>query len=92
MVLAMVLTQCFLVFGPSNLRDTTGLITDAVAFNYLGPAAWVDDDPTTWIFKGVTAVDKRHRESFRYYQTGSPFEYETIRMLYTAQREIMVDK
>ena len=80
------------IFGPSNLRDTTGLVTDVVAFNNLGPPAWVDDDTVTLVFSGVTAVDKRHRESFRYYETGSPFEYDLIRMLYTAKRDIEIDK
>ena len=80
------------IFGPSNLRDTTGLVTDAVAFGYTGPPAWVDDDDVTLIFNAVTAVDKRHRESFRYYQTGSPFEYDMIRMLYTAKRKMEIAK
>jgi phospholipid-binding lipoprotein MlaA len=80
------------IFGPSNLRDTTGLVTDAVAFNYLGPPAWIDDDTTTLVFTAVTAVDKRHRTKFRYYQTGSPFEYDLIRMLYTAKREMEIAK
>jgi phospholipid-binding lipoprotein MlaA len=80
------------LFGPSNLRDTTGLVTDAVAFNLAGPPAWVDDDDVSLVFSGITAIDKRHRESFRYYQTGSPFEYEMIRMLYVAKREIEIAK
>jgi phospholipid-binding lipoprotein MlaA len=78
------------IFGPSNLRDTTGLVTDTVAFSVAGPPAWVDDDTTTLVFSGVAAVDKRHRESFRYYRTGSPFEYEMIRMLYKSKREIEI--
>ena len=80
------------IFGPSNLRDTTGLVADAVAFDQLGPPAWIDDDTTTLVFTGVAAVDKRHRQSFRYYQSGSPFEYGMIRMLYTSKREIEIAK
>ena len=80
------------IFGPSNLRDTTGLITDTVAFSVAGPPAWIDDDTTTLVFTGVAAVDKRHRQSFRYYQSGSPFEYGMIRMLYTSKREIEIAK
>jgi phospholipid-binding lipoprotein MlaA len=80
------------IFGPSNLRDTTGLVTDSVAFAVAGPPAWIDDDTTTLVFSGVAAVDKRHRESFRYYQSGSPFEYNMIRMLYTTKREIEIAK
>jgi phospholipid-binding lipoprotein MlaA len=76
------------IFGPSNLRDTTGLITDTVAFAVAGPPAWVDDDTTTMVFTGVNAVDKRKRTPFRYYGSGSPFEYEQIRLLYTKKREL----
>ena len=76
------------IFGPSNLRDTTGLVTDTVAFAVLGPPAWVDDDTTTLVFTAVSAVDKRKRVPFRYYGSGSPFEYEQIRLLYTKKREL----
>lgn len=84
------------VFGPSNLRDTTGLVADTVLFTMAGPPAWIDDDHhperASWIFAGVAAIDKRHRESFRYYRTGSPFEYELMRMLYTSKRQIEIAK
>lgn len=80
------------IFGPSNLRDTIGLVTDTVAFAVAGPPAWIDDDTTTLVFTGVAAVDTRHRQSFRYYRSGSPFEYDMIRMLYTAKREMEISK
>ena len=78
------------VLGPSNLRDTTGLVTDAVAFSLAGPPAWVDDDDVTLAFTALTAVDRRKRIPFRYYGSGSPFEYEQIRMLYTKKRELEI--
>lgn len=78
------------VLGPSNLRDTTGLVTDAVAFSVAGPPAWVDDDGTTMAFTAVSAVDKRKRTPFRYFGSGSPFEYEQIRLLYTKKRELEI--
>jgi phospholipid-binding lipoprotein MlaA len=80
------------IFGPSNLRDTTGLVTDTVAFSVAGPPAWVDDDTTTLVFTAVSAVDKRKRIPFRYYGSGSPFEYEQIRMLYTKKRELDISE
>lgn len=80
------------VFGPSNLRDTTGLVADSLSFSNYGPPAWVDDDDATLAFNIVSAIDKRHRQSFRYYRTGSPFEYDLIRMLYTAKRKIEIAK
>lgn len=80
------------IFGPSNLRDTTGLVTDTVAFSMIGPPAWVDEKDVSLIFSGVAAVDRHHRQSFRYYQNGTPFEYDMVRMLYTAKREIEASK
>jgi len=80
------------ILGPSNLRDTFGLVTDAAAFTYLGPPAWVDEEDVTTVFNVVTAIDKRHRVPFRYYESGSPFEYENIRMLYTKKREVDIKK
>jgi len=80
------------ILGPSNLRDASGLAADALAFTLAGPPAWVDNDDVTLVFDVATAIDKRHRESFRYYETGSPFEYDMIRMLYVAKREMEIAK
>lgn len=83
------------VLGPSNLRDTTGVVVDAVAFSAAVDelqSDWMDDNNVSLIFSGVAAVDKRHRQPFRYYATGSPFEYELVRMLYTSQRKIAIEK
>ena len=78
------------ILGPSNLRDTTGFVGDTLAFNNFGPPAWVDDDDVTLGFTIVSAIDKRKRMPFRYYGSGSPFEYERIRMLYTKKRELEI--
>jgi phospholipid-binding lipoprotein MlaA len=80
------------ILGPSNLRDTTGTVGDFAAFKFAGPPAWVDDEATENIFTAVSAIDKRHRASFRYYKSGSPFEYDMVRMLYTAKREMEIAK
>ncbi len=37
-------------------------------------------------------VDQRHQVGFRYYQSGSPFEYDLVRFLYTKKRELDVLK
>jgi len=83
------------IFGPSNLRDTTGLVADTLAFNYVAKeieSDWMEDNDVRLIFSLGAAVDKRKRQPFRYYATGSPFEYELVRMLYTAKRKIDVAK
>ncbi|SNB47105.1 VacJ family lipoprotein [Geobacter sp. DSM 9736] len=80
------------VLGPSNARDTTGLVADAAAFGIVGPIAWIDDSSAATAYSGTSTVDRRHRVPFRYRQTGSPFEYELLRMLYTMQREYVIEK
>ncbi len=80
------------ILGPSNVRDTSGLAADWAAFSLAGPIAWVNDTTVSTVYSGVYAVDKRHRIPFRYRQTGSPFEYEILRMLYTIKREVDVEQ
>ncbi len=83
------------VFGPSSLRDTVGLVADAAArsavYNAIDPMENVQDE--NWILAGIyalEAIDARHRQSFRYYEAGSPFEYELIRFLYLSKRKLDV--
>lgn len=78
------------ILGPSNLRDTAGFVGDTLAFNNWGPPSWVDDDEVALGFMVVNAIDKRKRIPFRYYGSGSPFEYEQVRMLYTKKRELEI--
>lgn len=75
------------VLGPSNVRDAAGFVTDTTAFTLLGPPAWVNNTTVTVGYNTVASVDRRHRIPFRYRQTGSPFEYELLRTLYTMKRE-----
>ena len=74
------------VFGRSNLRDATGYIADSVAFSEIDLLNLDDHSKRELIFYLADAIDSRHNISFRYYDTGSPFEYELIRLLYTKKR------
>lgn len=76
--------------GPSNVRDTIGLAADSAEFSLVGPVAWVNEPAVSGAYGGISALDKRHRIPFRYHQTGSPFEYDLLRMLYTIKREFDV--
>jgi phospholipid-binding lipoprotein MlaA len=40
----------------------------------------------------VDAIDTRAHVAFRYYETGSPFEYEWVRMLYSTKRQLDIEK
>ncbi|MDR3258551.1 MAG: VacJ family lipoprotein [Fusobacteriaceae bacterium] len=79
------------IFGPSNLRDAIGRGVDAISLAYLDPYLAAElyreqSKPLT----ALDGLDTRKRTSFRYYSTGSPFEYEYLRLLYAKYREIQV--
>lgn len=80
------------ILGPSNLRDTVGLVGDTVAFNAVDPLNFDHNEGWELPYQGVKAVDARHRQPFRYYKSGSPFEYELVRLLYTEKRKLQIAK
>ncbi|MGX5725043.1 MlaA family lipoprotein [Metapseudomonas otitidis] len=78
------------LLGPSNLRDTTGLVMDFAAenqINFLNVAEVSSDHPE---ITALRIVDKRYTTSFRYGQLNSPFEYEKIRYVYTESRKLQI--
>ncbi|MBQ0712194.1 MAG: VacJ family lipoprotein [Porticoccus sp.] len=76
------------IAGPSNLRDTTGLITDSLIFTEIDILNLDDHNKRKAAFYLLNAIDRRHRTGFRYYDSGSPFEYELIRLMYTEKRKL----
>jgi phospholipid-binding lipoprotein MlaA len=78
------------VLGPSNLRDTTGIATDALLFWLLTPNELQQTLAYNAVRFGLQPIDTRHQLAFRYYQTGSPFEYELVRLLYTESRKLEI--
>lgn len=80
------------IAGPSNLRDTTGLAVDSLPFSAITiiPFNFGNNIEFTIPFYSLRAINQRHRTSFRYYETGSPFEYGLIRLLYTKMREAAI--
>ena len=78
------------ILGPSNLRDTGGLVVDYSAenwINFLNVAEVSSNHPEVWVLR---AIDKRYTTSFRYCQLNSPFEYEKVRYVYTAARRLQI--
>ncbi len=81
------------VFGPSSVRDTGGLTVDsAITYGIFTVA-----DPFTnsgydlAISAGIgalEAIDMRHQQSFRYFESGYPFEYYMVRFIYHEKREL----
>ncbi|ADE14659.1 VacJ family lipoprotein [Nitrosococcus halophilus Nc 4] len=80
------------IVGPSNLRDTAGLLADSLVFDAIDPFNFEHNEEIEIPFYFARTVDQRHRASFRYYETGSPFEYDLIRLLYLKVREAQIAK
>jgi phospholipid-binding lipoprotein MlaA len=81
------------VFGPSSLRDAGGLAVDSgIHYGiYTAIDPFGNSDDAFAIGTGITAldaVDTRHQQSFRYYESGYPFEYDIVRFFYHKKREI----
>jgi phospholipid-binding lipoprotein MlaA len=78
------------VLGPSNLRDGTGILVDLASYYFIFPNEVTD----TLAYKAgvyvLYPIDRRRNIPFRYYQTGSPFEYELVRLLYTQRRKFEI--
>lgn len=83
------------VLGPSTVRSASGYAVDfairSAIVNAVDP--FEDVEHGSEIQTGLTileAVDRRHQESFRYYDSSYPFEYYIVRFLYREKRELMV--
>jgi phospholipid-binding lipoprotein MlaA len=79
------------ILGPSNLRDTIGIATDATTFRLVDPLNFDHNEELEWVYFGSTAIDERYKSKFRYFETGSPFEYELIRLFYTRGRMVLIE-
>ncbi|MGO9513308.1 MAG: VacJ family lipoprotein [Steroidobacteraceae bacterium] len=69
------------LYGPSTLREGIGLAGDYGALYGINLADLYRGDQS-WGLGVLNAVDQRANIDFRYYASGSPFEYDTIRFLY----------
>ena len=76
------------LLGPSSLRDATGNVVDSLAFAAVDPLNLDDHSQREIAFHLLNAVDRRYRIPFRYYDSGSPFEYEITRLLYMRKRDL----
>ncbi|NDV21414.1 VacJ family lipoprotein [Desulfovibrio sp. JC022] len=86
------------LLGPSSVRDSGGSLGDFALLWY--EMNWVYD--LAGVEEGRTAIgigestvrglSLRANVPFRYYQTGSPFEYDLVRFLYTKKRELDMER
>lgn len=73
--------------GPSSLRDGGGLLFDG-AMSYSVNLGGLYQSDHAWAVGTTAAIDTRSNVNFRYYASGSPFEYDMVRFLYSNMRMI----
>jgi phospholipid-binding lipoprotein MlaA len=78
------------LLGPSTFRDGFGFLAD-YGIEYGVNVANLYRGNKTYPLGVVNAIDQRAAIDFRYYGSGSPFEYETIRFLYV-HRDLIQDE
>ncbi len=78
------------LLGPSNLRDTIGWAVDALTLTFSIPAGIRGGPAYYGVQYGLHPIDTRSRIPFSYHETGSPFEYELLRYLYTEARRAQI--
>ncbi len=79
-------------FGPSTLRDSFGLGADYVIWqeiNIAGYPEWEEDQTLNWPVL-LNALDTRANVNFRYYESGTIYEYLWIRQMYLELREFEI--
>jgi phospholipid-binding lipoprotein MlaA len=77
------------LLGPSSLRDATGLAFDALADQQTLDVLGMKSEEELYLSL-INSIDARARLPFRYYASGSAFEYEYLKLLYKKFREIQV--
>ena len=81
------------VLGPSDVRDAGGTAVDTAATGAIPGVQQVFDtvyfDPAVY---GLYAVDQRSQIPFRYYRSGSAFEYDLVRFLFLKKRQLEIAK
>ncbi|MDX1402191.1 MAG: VacJ family lipoprotein [Kiloniellales bacterium] len=76
------------LLGPSNLRDAAGFAVDTAAFAIVDPLGASSIQTEIPPIMAANIINTRAQIDFRYYQTGSPFEYDLLRFLYTKKRQL----
>ena len=80
------------LFGPSFARDAVGRGVDAGVVSLIDPLQLEESTSRTYVYYSLLVVNTRSNTAFQYYETGSPFEYELVRLLWATKRELDLGK
>jgi phospholipid-binding lipoprotein MlaA len=79
------------ILGPSNVRDGVGYGVDWAIRGELWRRTTDMEAYQQWALDILWSIDERAHVAFRYYESGSPFEYEMVRLLYTTKRKLDIE-
>ncbi len=79
-------------FGPSDMRATVVLVGDHALFYVIDPLQINGDTPAQAAYDAMYIINTRNTTHFRYYQTGSTFEYSLVRFVYLNYRALQVQQ
>jgi phospholipid-binding lipoprotein MlaA len=79
------------LLGPSGARDGAGLVVDTLVYNAVIDQFGLKSEEELALSL-LRTIDTRKNVPFRYYGSGSAFEYEMVRYLYRNAREIAVER
>ena len=77
------------LLGPSSLRDATGLAFDSLVYQQAIDELGMKADEELFLSL-LSTINTRATLPFRYYASGSAFEYENLRLIYLKYREIQI--
>jgi len=85
------------ILGPNTVRSASGFAVDAgiryATINAIDPFANTrGKDGIEAGISALEAIDMRHRESFRYFESEYPFEYYMVRFIYNEKLDMLINK
>ena len=79
------------LLGPSSMRDAAGLGLDTLAYKELVNELGLTPEEELML-DSLRSIDARANVPFMYYQTGSAFEYDRVKLLYMKFRELQIKR
>jgi len=82
------------ILGPNTVRSASGFAVDAgiryAIISAIDPFKNIKGKDGIEVgISTLEAIDMRHKESFRYYESGYPFEYYMVRFIYSEKSEFL---
>ncbi|GHF77370.1 MlaA family lipoprotein [Thalassotalea marina] len=77
--------------GPSNVRDGFSSVVDLVAYDAAVSELGLKNDEELFL-SFLRSINARNELPFRYYESGSAFEYDQMKVLYMKYRELQIKR